>query len=68
MGVACNISHGCRPLGSQQKGRKTNACEPKHLLVVVVVVFVVVCCCCGGVVAVVVFDAIFQAECLCQKR
>ena len=38
MGVACNISHGCRPLGSQQKGQKTNACEPKHLVVVVVVV------------------------------
>ena len=36
MGVACNISHGCRPLVSQQKGQKTNACEPKHLVVVVV--------------------------------
>ena len=31
MGVACNISPGCRPLGSQQKGQKTNTCEPKHL-------------------------------------
>ena len=31
-GVACNISHGCRPLGSQQKGQETKACEPKHLM------------------------------------
>ena len=42
MGVSCNISHGCRPLGSQQKGQKTNACEPKPCVVVVVVVVVVV--------------------------